>query len=516
MNRTLRRFAATATTCLTALPAFADVSAEDVWQNWVAPFKALNAEITANPQRDGDKLVVDQFSARMPFPFDLGNVAMSFNGVTFQENGDGTVAILYPKDLSGILSLDIAELGQGPVQFAVKFETDGSTYVQTASGTTGDVEYVFDIEESTVRLTDAAVPEGEVFSMDVTARYSGVTGRARVTEAAVLVMSGDMSYADTSYEGVITTSAEQPGATALTQAIKQTMTGLEFDYELALPVDGVSVMNLSQGLRDGLAIRMTQQIDSAVSEETATLDGELFYELDFEYGANTAEFSFDNSGLTLVGDLNDAAFGLDMVGLPMPMAFSASHGDFAVQSPINRTEGPVDAKLSTRLQGVTVNEEAWALLDPAGQLPRDPLTYAFDATASMEALEDFLNFGAMEALIDKGDMPVLLHGLKVHEFLVEAAGARLTGDAEMSFDNDDLETYGGFPAPDGVINLSLEGGNALLDTLVAMGLVPEDQAMGARMMSGVFAVPGEGEDTLNSTIEVKGDGQILANGQRIK
>lgn len=40
--------------------------------------------------------------------------------------------------------------------------------------------------------------------------------------------------------------------------------------------------------------------------------------------------------------------------------------------------------------------------------------------------------------------------------------------------------------------------------------------MGARMMMGLFAVPGEGEDTLNSKIEVNGEGHVLANGQRIR
>jgi hypothetical protein len=40
--------------------------------------------------------------------------------------------------------------------------------------------------------------------------------------------------------------------------------------------------------------------------------------------------------------------------------------------------------------------------------------------------------------------------------------------------------------------------------------------MGARMMMGLFAQPGEGEDTLISTIEMKEDGSVLANGQRIK
>ena len=70
--------------------------------------------------------------------------------------------------------------------------------------------------------------------------------------------------------------------------------------------------------------------------------------------------------------------------------------------------------------------------------------------------------------------------------------------------------------PSGVMNMMLTGGNGLLDTLVGMGLVPEEQAMGARMMMGLFAQPGDGPDTLVSTIEMKEDGSVLANGQRIR
>ena len=36
------------------------------------------------------------------------------------------------------------------------------------------------------------------------------------------------------------------------------------------------------------------------------------------------------------------------------------------------------------------------------------------------------------------------------------------------------------------------------------------------MMMGLFARPGDGEDTLVSTIEVQEDGAVLANGQRIR
>lgn len=40
--------------------------------------------------------------------------------------------------------------------------------------------------------------------------------------------------------------------------------------------------------------------------------------------------------------------------------------------------------------------------------------------------------------------------------------------------------------------------------------------MGARMMMGMFGTPGEGEDVITSTIEVTEDGQVLANGQRLR
>ena len=72
------------------------------------------------------------------------------------------------------------------------------------------------------------------------------------------------------------------------------------------------------------------------------------------------------------------------------------------------------------------------------------------------------------------------------------------------------------PKPTGSLDLTLVGGNGLIDKLVAMGLLPEEQAMGARMMMGLFAVPGDGEDSLKSKLEINEDGHVLANGQRLK
>ena len=72
------------------------------------------------------------------------------------------------------------------------------------------------------------------------------------------------------------------------------------------------------------------------------------------------------------------------------------------------------------------------------------------------------------------------------------------------------------PRPTGGIDLKLVGGNGLLDNLVNMGILPEQQSMGARMMMGIFARPGDGPDSLTSKIEINAAGQVLANGQRIR
>lgn len=48
-----------------------------------------------------------------------------------------------------------------------------------------------------------------------------------------------------------------------------------------------------------------------------------------------------------------------------------------------------------------------------------------------------------------------------------------------------------------------------------MGLIPEDQVMGFRMMADMFTAVGEGTDTLTSTLEFKEKG-FFANGQRLQ
>lgn len=156
------------------------------------------------------------------------------------------------------------------------------------------------------------------------------------------------------------------------------------------------------------------------------------------------------------------------------------------------------------------------MIDPGKALPRDPATIAIDVTGKAKMLFDFFDPEQMVAVESGEAMPAELNALTLNNLLVSIAGAKLSGTGDFTFDNSDLTTFDGMPKPTGGIDLALNGGNGLMDKLVQMGLLPQEQAMAARMMMGLFARPGEGEDSLTSKIEINEEGHILANGQRIQ
>jgi len=184
--------------------------------------------------------------------------------------------------------------------------------------------------------------------------------------------------------------------------------------------------------------------------------------------------------------------------------------------PVTQNDQEQDFAFGFKMGDFTMSDMIWGIFDPAAQLPRDPATVAIDLTGKVNLLFDLLDTKQMTA-VESGEIaPGELNAVTLNNITVSAVGAALTGSGDFTFDNSDLETFDGMPAPTGAIDLKLVGGNGLLDKLVAMGMLPEDQAMGARMMMGLFAVAGAGEDTLTSKIEVNDQGHVMANGQRLK
>ncbi|MCE8457742.1 DUF2125 domain-containing protein, partial [Rhodovulum sulfidophilum] len=234
-----------------------------------------------------------------------------------------------------------------------------------------------------------------------------------------------------------------------------------------------------------------------------------------EVSVTSGRIAFDLGGTGVSYDAsgNETRMALYDPQLPVPeieakMAESGIH----FEMPLIKADEPSDFGLGIRLKDLTVNDEVWATFDPTEQLPRDPATLLVDLAGKTRLLTDFTDADVTES----DGIPAELDALNVKDMQLKLAGADLTGSGAFTFDNSDKVTFDGMPLPEGSLSLRLEGANALLDKLVAMGLVPEDQVMGLRMMMGMFARPGDGPDTMVSEITVSDGGQVRANGQRLR
>jgi hypothetical protein len=94
-------------------------------------------------------------------------------------------------------------------------------------------------------------------------------------------------------------------------------------------------------------------------------------------------------------------------------------------------------------------------------------------------------------------------------------GAEVLAQGEFEFDNEDLKTFGGMPRPEGWANVKLMGINGFLEKAVKMGLIGSQQAMGAQMAIGMFALP-IGNDMTQTEVAIDKNGSVFANGQKLR
>jgi hypothetical protein len=204
------------------------------------------------------------------------------------------------------------------------------------------------------------------------------------------------------------------------------------------------------------------------------------------------------------------AFSAPTTPLPINIGFAELATD--LKFPVATSEAPTPFTFLMKMVDFTLPPEVWGMVDPTGQLPQDPATLVVDTTGMVRLLADF----NAEPAPGEIPPPPEVSAVSIQEIRLKIVGAELTGSGDLTLDNTDLVTFGGMPAPTGVLNFTVTGANGLLDKLTAMGLVPEDQLMGVRMMMGVFAKPAEdGSDSLTSQVEFKDKG-LFVNGQQLQ
>ncbi|MEZ5776846.1 MAG: DUF2125 domain-containing protein [Paracoccaceae bacterium] len=490
-----RGAAALAVFLLGSTAVHADITAEEVWQQLSDYYADLGHDVTAGSKgMEGDTLIVRDavFASDMPD----ASVTFSIAELRMKELGDGRVEITMSEELPVTMKSSPATGEDVDMSMSIT----QSDLKMIASGSVADTSYEFTAPKLGIAF-DGMMVDGKPVPMKFNASMEGNSGTTRITTGATRAIDSQMASDKVDFS----MAADDPEGQG-NFVMSGSLTGLTGTTKSSF-AEGIDMQDLSKALQAGTALEGTfaytgggYTFDFKDGEESVT-------------GQSTAEggslnFAMSKDGLTYGGEGKAATVSMQVSAFPMPIDMKIAESAFNLTMPVTKSDDEQPFGLLVKMVGLEVSDGIWGLFDPTSQLPRDPATMIVDVSGGAKLLVDFLDPENAKALEDT--VPGEVTKLDINELKVSAVGADLTGTGAMTFDNS-----AGTPKPIGSINLQLVGGNALIDKLVAMGFVPEDQAMGARMMLGMFAVP-SGDDTLTSEIEFKEDGGIYANGQRIQ
>ena len=510
MRRTSGILASTAISLvLGSTAAFADLTAAEAWGDWRSYMQGMGYDLKATETVSGNQLTVSDVTIDMDIGDKGGAMRLSMGTLTFVENGDGTVDVITP-EVMPINMLITPESGNPPASIDLSLKHSGMK--TTMRGSAEDLTY--DSRADSLSVTLDSMKLGDKAFGAETAKFAmtiaDLQSSTQMTVGDLRRYRQQMSTGAVEYD-ILMAPPEEPQ----TVAAKGNLASMRFDGSGDVPVGMVHGGDMQKMLDAGFRVDGRFEVGAGGSE-VRMKDPKTDAVINSAASGGSLSVKVGTEGVAYDAVQRDIDFSMQVVGFPFPIAMQMAEGGFNLQMPVAADDTVQDFGLGMNLTGFTMADALWGLFDPTGQLPRDPATIDIDLSGKVKMLIDMMNPEAAETMAAQGGHPAELHGVTVNTLLVEAVGAKLTGAGAVNFDNADMQTYAGMPKPVGEINLALSGGNALIDKLVGMGLLPQEQAMGARMMMGLFAVPGDAPDTLKSKIEFNDAGQILANGQRIR
>jgi len=489
--------ATAATLCLLPAAALA-LTPQEAWDRWKAQAEDAGMSVVAGGQStSGDTLTVTDVAFSQEFEEATLNGTVA--EIVLTDVGGDTVTVTMSDDIP--MTMTGTNSDGDDFTAAMTFSAPDLVYTAT-DGPSGGTDATY--EASTVTLVvDEITEDGEVMDFAVTAIGTGIAGAYTATgddmpaiESTVTVAqaSFDMSGNDPE-EGTFSFDMTIDDISTATSSVGMAMFNMMDDPE-ALIDSGMSAR--SEGSAGAIAI------DVSVAGAPETFD------LQITMGGGEGSAGVDASRVEYGFSYNDLAFTASGSEIPFPQvtgALGQSQTNFSV--PVGASDEAAPMSLLFALRDLTLGEEIWSMFDPAGALPRDPATFVLDIAGQARILQNLFSADLEES----DEMPAEIEQVDINELRLSLVGAALTGEGSVALDYDSPGPFGpGSPAPDGTISLTLTGGQSLLDTLVSMGLIMEEQAMMARMMTGMLARPGDGPDTLVSEITLQPDGTILANG----
>ena len=489
--------------CLAALiagsMANAEVTAAQVWEDWkeqLALYGEDNLTIGAEETSSGT-VTVRGLNLRMSD--DEVTVDAKIGTISFNEQSDGTVRVTmddsYPIVMTGADGVVVTiNVSQQNMEMIVSGDPDAMDYEITADQYRIALQ---DVVDGDVTFTGDA----EMTMNDINLVYQTTVSDLR-----------NISYGGTISSIDLLVDFQIPGGNGEYVTAGGKMLGLATQAEMSLPLDA-DFENPDNLIKDGFAIAGGYMIDGGDYVFDINVDGD---QVSGSASAGTTSLTgeMDNGAIGYNSQTEDIALSVVSSALPLPIELGLAQYGFNFQMPMAATEDVSDFALGVDLVDLTISDALWNLFDAGNVLPRDPATIQMAISGKAKALFDMFDPEQQEA-INNAEMPYELQSVTLDRLNVNAAGVALTGEGAFTFDNSDMQSFAPMPRPEGAASVEISGFNALLDKLVAMGLVPEQDVMGARMMVGMFA-RSTGDDMMETSVEVLPNGQVNVNGNRVR
>ena len=477
---------------------------EEAWTAIQTLNKISGYETSGTATRVGDTLTISDLTySQTQDEFEL---SIDLADVTLTDLGGGVVGVGYPETSEMVMNFVIED---EEVSIPVQLSMSGLN--AEMAGDPENVEYVYAFDTMAMTFSDFErfAGEGEPVKGVVSLSMDGLSGTSTIGTADIIDFASAMKWAEAALVANIE-GIEEPGNLVMSFGVGAGA----YDFTTRMPAD-IDTSDPAARFAQGVSMSGTMTYEDLVF----ALNGSGF-EGDgpnatgsYSLGAGRADFAVKDGAVSMETTGKNLAMSMQSPDIPLPSisAFIAESG-MAVTFPMVMSEDPQDYKLAFAYRGLTVEDSIWDLFDPQGILPRDPATISLDLSGKMEWLIDILSGAEPQP----GEIPALIYDVAINDLTIDLAGASVEGSGAFELNHDDYISFDGIPAPIGDASFVITGANGLLDNLVEMGLMPEEQVLGVRMMMGIFATPGEGEDVLTSTIETTADGQVFANGQRLK
>lgn len=491
--------------------AYADVTPRDVWQDWRDNMQTLGYSLTATETMADGVLTVKDVMFEIKGGPAQPQVTATVSSISFSQNDDGSVSVAWPEVMPVSLRVVPAAMDSPPVTMA--FTVTQSDQNMTVSGTPTDLTSVY-YAAGLGFVLDQMTIDGDVLGPDDAKLSVAMTD---VDYDTTRVIGAMRQFAQTSTVGSVTYDMvfKSPGEPAIA-TVNGTSQNLNYTTSGQLPLALAQASDMTEVLRAGMDVSGTMSAGN--SNLTLDIEDPNSGNMALAMATQGSTFKLETSakGVSYAGTRQGTTVSVQPPEFPFLLSFAMDNIAFNLGMPILKSDAPQNFSLGVNISDFTMSDMIWGMINPQATLPRDPAMIALDITGTATMLADQLNVQDANKSLSGQDIPAQFETVQLNSLIVDALGARLTGNGGARFDTSATGSEGEMPMPTGAIDLKLVGGTTLLNTLVDSGLLPAEAAMGARMMMGMFAVPGDGDDTLTSKLEFTRSGAILANGQRIK